>query len=196
MGEDEKPQVKRRESAYFTNAELPRLFPSRRLCVLTDEAAEQVAALDDRHRSRGGRCRCTVGDVRRAEVERAVGSVVVVVRDVDAQDVLELAPAEDEQAVEAVVSDCAHPAFGVGVCVRRVDRRADDRRPVAAEDVVEAAAELAVAVVDEEFGVRTPVLCHAGLRLRACWVTQLPLGLPVRAMCSILRRSSEMKKST
>src|SRR4029434_3480137 len=47
----------------------------------------------------------------------------IVVRDVDAQDVLELAAAEDQDAVEAVVPDGAYPSLGVGVRVRGLDRR-------------------------------------------------------------------------
>src|SRR5205823_11561344 len=42
------------------------------------------------------------------------------------------------------------PALGVRVRVRRLHRRVDDLDRFAAEDVVEAAAELAVAIVDQE----------------------------------------------
>jgi hypothetical protein len=76
--------------------------------------------------------------------------VLVVVLAVDAEDVLEVAAAEDEDPVEAVGAERAHPAFGVGVRVRRLDRRADHLDPLAAEDVVEGAAELRVAVMDEK----------------------------------------------
>jgi hypothetical protein len=65
--------------------------------VFVDEAAEQVSS-SGRHRwsaglvSDGGR-RARVG---RSEVEGAVRALLVVVADVDAEDVLELAAAEDE----------------------------------------------------------------------------------------------------
>jgi hypothetical protein len=49
-----------------------------------------------------------------------------VVTDIDAEDVLELAAADDEQPVEALAADAAHPALHVGVRVRRLHRRADD----------------------------------------------------------------------
>jgi hypothetical protein len=48
-------------------------------------------------------------------VERAVWPVFVVVAAVDAEDVLEVAAAEDEGPVEAVSADRAHPTFGMSV---------------------------------------------------------------------------------
>jgi hypothetical protein len=44
----------------------------------------------------------------------------------------------------------SHPALGVRVGVRRLDRRADYTRTARAEDIVEGGAELRVPVVDEE----------------------------------------------
>ena len=76
--------------------------------------------------------------------------VLVVMAAVDAEDVLEVLPAEDEDPVEAIGADCAHPAFGVRVRVRRLDRRSDHLDALAAEDLVEGVAEFRVAVVDEE----------------------------------------------
>jgi hypothetical protein len=84
------------------------------------------------------------------EVERAVWPVLVVVAAVDAEDMLEVAPAEDEDPVEAVSADRAHPTLGVGVRVRGLDGRADDRDALGAKDLVEGVAELCVAIVDEE----------------------------------------------
>ena len=62
----------------------------------------------------------------------------------------EVAAAEDQQPVEALVSDGADEALGVGVCLRRADRCADDPDSFATEDLVEGGAELAVSVVDQE----------------------------------------------
>jgi hypothetical protein len=59
-----------------------------------------------------------------------VWPVLVVVAVVDAEDVLEVMPAEDEDSIEAVGADCADPAFGVGVGVRRLVARLLSR-PVA-----------------------------------------------------------------
>jgi hypothetical protein len=72
--------------------------------------------------------------------------------DVDAQNALELSAACDQEPVEAVAADGADPAFGERVCLRRAKRGADDLHALAAEDHVEVAAELAVAVVDQETG--------------------------------------------
>jgi hypothetical protein len=69
---------------------------------------------------------------------------------IDAKHVLELAAAEDEQAVEALATDAADPALGVGVCVRGLDGCVDHGDPFASKDVIEAAAELGVAIVDQE----------------------------------------------
>jgi hypothetical protein len=48
---------------------------------------------------------------------------------VDAEDVLEVTPAEDEDPVEAIGAERARPAFGVGVRVRRFARRANHLDP-------------------------------------------------------------------
>ncbi len=76
--------------------------------------------------------------------------MAVVVVGVGAEDVFELAAAEDEQAVEALATDAADPALGMCVRVRCLDRRADHSHSLAREDLIEAAAELGVAIVDEE----------------------------------------------
>jgi hypothetical protein len=72
----------------------------------------------------------------------------VVMAGVDAEHIFELAAAEDEESIETVVPDRQYPALGVRV--RRLDRCADHGDTLALEDVVEAAAELGVAIVDEE----------------------------------------------
>jgi hypothetical protein len=84
---------------------------------------------------------------------RAKGSmwaVRVVVVDVDAKYRFEMAATADEDPVEAVSPDGAHEAFGVGVGLLGTDGCADDCPAFAAEDLVEGAGELRVAVSDEE----------------------------------------------
>jgi hypothetical protein len=76
--------------------------------------------------------------------------VLVVVAAVDAEHVFEMSAAENEDPVQAVGAEGAHPAFGEGVRVRGLDRRADHLDPLGAEDLVEGAAVLAVAIVDEK----------------------------------------------
>ena len=58
---------------------------------------------------------------------------------IDTKHVLEVAPAEDEQSVEALVTQTADPAFGVCVRVRRLHGCADHADPFALKEVVEAA---------------------------------------------------------
>jgi len=56
----------------------------------------------------------------------------------------------DQDPVEAVGADCANPALGEGVGVRRSDRGSDDFDAFGAEDLVEGMAEFRVAIVDQE----------------------------------------------
>jgi hypothetical protein len=76
-------------------------------------------------------------------------AVPVVVACVQAQDAFETA-SEDEDAIEAVAADGAHPALGVGVCVRRSHGCLDHLDPLGAEDLVEGTTELGVALVDQQ----------------------------------------------
>ena len=120
--------------------------------------------------------------------------VLVVVLAVDTGNVLEVATAEDEDPVEAVGAERADPAFGVGVRVRRLDRCADHRHPLAADDVVEGLAELRVSVVDEEpERLLITELHHQVARLLR---DPAPSRLVVQATYSIRRVASEMKNRT
>ena len=74
----------------------------------------------------------------------------VVVVDELGQDILEVPPAEDQQLVETLAPDRAHPALS-----ERVGARAPVGRPgyadaFAAEDLVEGGGELGVAIVEQE----------------------------------------------
>ena len=51
--------------------------------------------------------------VGREEVQRPVPHVLVVMLAVDAEDMFEVAPAEDEDPIEAICAECSYPAFGV-----------------------------------------------------------------------------------
>jgi hypothetical protein len=119
------------------------------LGVFVDEAAEALAALELADRS-------WVDEVEtrrwcgRFQFERAVRPVGVVVLDVDAQHTLALSSARDQQPIEAVAADRADPAFGEGVRVGCPIPGADDLDALGPEDFVERAAELAVAVPDQE----------------------------------------------
>jgi hypothetical protein len=97
---------------------------SRSEFVLVDEAAEEVESVHAGQwrrrvassRSDGGR------RIGRLEVERAVRPPAVVVEHVDAENVLELAAAENQEPVEALAADTADPALDVRVRVRRPNR--------------------------------------------------------------------------
>src|SRR6266511_2287687 len=111
---------------------------SRRGFVFVEQSAEKVAPSDLRRVK--GRCGRRIGSaaaIRRLQVERAVWTLLVEVADVDAEDVLELATTEDQQPVEALPAHAADPAFGVGVRVRRQNRRPNDLDAFAPEDLVE-----------------------------------------------------------
>src|SRR5262249_41530420 len=75
---------------------------------------------------------------------------LVVMADVDAKHMLELAATEDQQPIEALATGAADPALEVRVRVRCPYRRADDRDALACEGGVEGARELLVPVVDQE----------------------------------------------
>src|SRR5713101_3908539 len=76
--------------------------------------------------------------------------MAVVVIDVDAEDALELPAADDQDPVEALTPQRADEALGVRVRLRRLDRGLDDLESLAAEDLVELAAEGRVAIVDQK----------------------------------------------
>src|SRR5439155_12054730 len=84
------------------------------------------------------------------EPERPVRPLAVVMVDVGAEHAVELAVTEDQEPVEALLADGAHPALGVSVRVRSSERRLDHGRAFAAGDLVEGGIELRVAIVDEE----------------------------------------------
>jgi hypothetical protein len=82
--------------------------------------------------------------------EASVGPVRVVVLDVLVQALFELAAIPDEGEVEEVAAHGADPAFHIRVRDRGARWRADDRRSVASQDLVEAGDELACTVADQE----------------------------------------------
>ena len=77
-------------------------------------------------------------------------AVLVVVREVLGQDLLEMAPTEDEERIEALSADCPDEPLRERVCSRRSNRRLDGPHTLCAENFVEAGGELRVSVSDEE----------------------------------------------
>jgi hypothetical protein len=113
-----------------------------------DQAAEPIPPLNCWCRRRGDETQRGPPAARSREAKRALGSVTVVVVDVDAQDALEMPATEDQEPVEALSSHRADEALGDRVRLGSPDRRADDLDALASEDLVEGGAELGVVIVD------------------------------------------------
>ena len=91
---------------------------SGRVFVLVDEAAKEVGPRELRIGRRPERCRAPVCLFGWTKCECPMRPMPVVMAGIDAKHVLELAAAEDEQAVEALAAHAADPALGVRVRVR------------------------------------------------------------------------------
>jgi hypothetical protein len=79
-----------------------------------------------------------------------VGTMAVVVLDLDVQDAIQLPAPDEQEMVQALLARGADPALGDGIGVRRLDRRQDDLGTEPAPDVVEGPGGLAVTVTDQE----------------------------------------------
>jgi hypothetical protein len=113
------------------------------------------------------------------------------VLDVDAQDVFEVAAADDQEPVETSRSDRADEPLGVGVCLRRSHRRVDHPDPFAVEHLVERRGDLlSRSWIRKRIRSNRPVK----LRLRACCTTQAPVGFAVQPAKWTRRLSGSMKK--
>ncbi len=119
----------------------------------------------------------------------------VVMTGIDAKHVLELAPAEDEQPVEALATDAATQrsacAFAFGACT--------GVRITAIPSLWKTWSKPPPNLESRSWISKRSGCCGSSIvisRLRACWAVQAPVGLGVQATNSIRRRSSERKKST
>ncbi len=182
-----------RRRACDVAAEIDRL--SGRVFVFVDQAAEQVGAVELRIGRRSQQFRVSVCPLGWTKCECPMRPMLIVMAGIDAKYVLEVAAAEYEQPVEALATDAANPALGVSVRVWCLDGRADHGNPLALEDVIAAATELGVAIMDEEAERLLAIIeSHEQVaRLLgdpgARWVRRA-------AKNSTRRLSSEMKKST
>jgi hypothetical protein len=159
-------------------------------------AAEEVAPPDLQLMEGGVRWRIgSVAAIRRSQVECSVWTPLVEVADVDAEDVLELAAAENQESVEALPAYAADPTFSIGIRVRGLDWRSDDLDAFAAEDAVERTADFVSRSWIRKRG-REPRSSRSISRLRACWSIHAVSGLLVQATYSILRLPIERKAST
>src|ERR671921_1661769 len=107
----------------------------------------------------------------------------------------EVARSGDQEVVEALPAQGADEAFRDRVRSRCSNRCADDADVGAGEHGVERGSEFAVPVPNQE-PERGGVVAEVMSKLRACWVTQAPVGWAViRAMCT-RRRSCSITTST
>jgi hypothetical protein len=120
--------------------------------VLVDESPEPVVATD---LAAPAWCCAQVGRIWWAETNSTTRPLRVVVADVDAEDGFEVATVEDQQPVETLRTDGSDEALGDGVRSRRPHRRLLGPDALAAENLVEGAAVLAVALADQE--AHTPI---------------------------------------
>src|SRR5262249_27010914 len=116
--------------------------------VLVDQPAEHVAAASAIEIDHVGE-RLVVAEWRPLS-KRPVRPVLGEMSDVGGRHVLEGAAADDQQPVETLAADAADPALCVGARLRRPHRRLDDADAFGAEDLVELAAELAIAITDQK----------------------------------------------
>ncbi len=169
----------------------------RREPVLVDQPAEQVAAPDvvevDHLADRVLAWR-RQGMERWPLAECAVRPVLVVMRDVRREGALEVAPAKDQQSIETLAADGPDPAFGVRPCLWCPYRRLDHTDAFGAEDLVELAGELAVAVADEE--QRPGILVVEFHEQVARLLGHRPSGLVVIPARRTRRVASSMKNNT
>jgi hypothetical protein len=134
--------------------------------VLVQQTAERVVsmhlvlALLADHRQSGGR-------VWRLELQRLMRTVPVVVPDLDPKDLLEVAAPNNEQPVQTLGADRAHPALGVGVRPWCPYWRDQDLGAFVADHVVEGAGDFASRSGSNERsrGPRSP---STSSRLRPC----------------------------
>src|SRR5919112_1642578 len=100
---------------------------------------------------------------------------------------VEVAWSGDQEVVEAFPSQCPDEPFRNRVRPGRSDRGADDPQVGAGEDGVERGGELAVPVGirNRNRSARSPRSIN---RLRACWVTQAPVGWAVIPTMYMRRR--------
>jgi hypothetical protein len=154
-----------------------------------NEPAEDVSPSDSRasYSFRRG------GVIRRSKVDAPMRPGPVVVLGVRVQDVLQVAPAEDQHVVEAFSSNGADPTLRERVCPGCPDGRLHDAEALGTEDLVERPGELGVSVPDEELLL---IEASGDRQVRACWVTQAESGFLVTpARCTRLVESS-MKNRT
>ena len=124
--------------------------------------------------------------VGRLKVERAAWTMRVVMPYIDAEDTVEVEPAEDQQSIKALTPDAADPALDVRVRVRRPQRCPDDLIPSPWKTASKARLNFASRSWIRNRGCR-PRSSRSISTFRACCIIQVPSGLLVEATYSIRR---------
>ena len=161
--------------------------------VLVQETAEQVTPVH---------LRWTIlshdpwtGWIWRLWQQRPVRSMPVVVVRIDAQDPIQMPLPDDQQPVQALGTHRANPTFRVGVRVGCLHRRHTTSAP--SEPITSSKLrQNFVSRSRSKKRTRRPRSCNTSSRLRACWVTQAPLGLAVTPARWTRRVSSSRKHRT
>src|ERR1700694_5772895 len=96
------------------------------------------------------------------ESDPSVRAPLVVVRQVDTQQLLEVPASQDEEPIETVVAHGSHPSFGISVRFWRPDRGANNPDALRAKHLVEGLGEFGVAVMNEELELVTLLTKVAG----------------------------------
>jgi hypothetical protein len=85
------------------------------------------------------------GWVRRFQPQRPVRTMPVVVLDVNPERLLQMRSPNDQQPAQALGTDRANPAFGIGVRLGRLDAAVASGQPAAAEAVTVVWCQIAMA---------------------------------------------------
>jgi hypothetical protein len=134
--------------------------------------------------------------VWRLQQQRPVGTVAVVMLDVDPKDLLQVATANDQQPVQALGADRPHPALRVRV---RPGAPGTGVNSTSAPSERSTSSKLRENFASQSCSTkraRRPCSPSTRSRLRACWVTHWPFGLAVTPARWTRRVSRSMKNST
>ena len=152
-----------------------------------DEAAEAVVSTD---LADGRRWLCTL---RWEELEGAVRPVRVVVVDEDAQNAFEVAAVEDQQPVQTFDPDGSDETLGDGVCCGARTGVLTIRMP----PLWTTSSKVPLYLLSRSrIRNRMPWSARSRPTLRACWVTQAPVGLVEQPASQTRRLACAMKNST
>ena len=83
-------------------------------------------------------------------IDTLMGAGSVIVLREFKQDTLQVNSMDDENMIQAFFPDSTNPAFGMGICVWRLERSVNDMKAFGLENGIKGLAEGTVMVVDQE----------------------------------------------